>query len=215
MLPHLLIEQSFPTPIAMVVCGLSSDQDILKITDRIQHDNGESVVFQTSSHTIELITFKQRMPLYNGRSVEDCKGWIWRITKDNADDETLELHCSLTDCVEGLTSGSDPGEHLDSIIADNKEWMLHIGTEDGEVMHFRALNDDWMPLRFKDRLGFSESFTHLQLNGMVTPVPELTAGERIHFHYLTAFDKYNEIVLNTWFAVDAFKRQLENWVGVW
>lgn len=215
MLPHLLIERSFPTPVGVVNCGLSSNKNIIKITDNVTYDNGKSIVFQTLAHIIEVITFKSRLPLYNGQSVTDREGWIWRITKNELEKEILELHCLLTDFPTGIQLGGDPGEHLDAISANNNDWMLHIGTEDGEVMHFRALNDDGMPSRFMDSLGFSQSFTSMQLNGMITNVPELIIGEKVHFHYLTAYDKYEERTVNTWLAVDEFKHKLENWIGVW
>jgi len=215
MLDHLLIEQSFPTPIGTVNCGLTCTDSKIAIVGYNTYDNGKSIVYNTASYIIEIITFKQRLPLYNGESVKDCQGWVWRIIKENAKSERIKLHCSLNVSANSVLIGSDSGEHLDAVAASNDKWTVHIGTEDGEVMHARALIDDWMPTRYVDELDFTKSFTSLKLNGFITHVPELTVGERIHFHYLTAYDEFNETKVNTWLAVDEFKRELENWIGVW
>lgn len=216
MLPDLLIEQQFQTPIGVVSCGLNSSNSFIKLIEQRQYDHGNSTVYSTSTHCIELITFKRRLPLFNGEAVEGTMGWIWRITKEQDGAESLRLHCTLSPSDANVELvGSDPGEHLDSALMHNQEWMLHIGTEDGEVMQSRALNEDWMPLRLKGELEFSHSFTEVQANGLITKVPELKQGEGIHFHYLAAYDKQSDVKVNTWFAVDEFKRNLENWVGVW
>ena len=51
--------------------------------------------------------------------------------------------------------------------------------------------------------------------GFETEIPELHVGEQIHIQYLSAYDKKNPESVNTWLAVDEFKRKLENWIGVW
>ncbi|MFC0517600.1 hypothetical protein ACFFGT_25530 [Mucilaginibacter angelicae] len=216
MFNHLLIEQSFPTPIGIVKCGISSTYSTLILMGHNTYENGRSVIYRTLSHIVEVITFKRRLPLYNGESVKDCQGWIWRITKESGEVEHLQLNCLISDiATDVILLGSDPGEHLDSFAANNDSWITHIGSEDGEVMHYRALNDDWMPSRYKDALDFTTSFTSIQSNGLSTLVPDLREGERIHFHYLAAYDEYSEIRVNTWFAVDETKRNLENWIGIW
>jgi len=215
MVNHYLIEQSFTTPIGTVKCGLNSTRPKIEITGRNSYENGTSIVYNTWSHNIELITFKQRLPLYNGETVTDCEGWIWRITKAIDDEETLQLQCLLNGYPTGVELGGDPGENLDSISASNNNWTLHIGSEDGETLESRASKDDWMPHRLIDSLGFSKSFTNVHFNGLITNVPVLIVGERIHFHYLTAYDKAKRDTVNTWLAVDEYKRNLENWIGIW
>jgi hypothetical protein len=146
----------------------------------------------------------------------DCQGWLWRISKEKSANEKIELQCKRTDFPAGIELGGyDCGEHLDAIAFNNNNWKLHIGTEDGEVLQQRALDDDWMPTRYSDELGFYHSFTSIESNGLITKVPELIEGERIHFHYITAYDKYRSDTANTWLAVDESKRRLENWIGIW
>jgi hypothetical protein len=140
MLSNLLIEEIFPTPIGVVSCGLSSSARKIEVIGNKAYDNGKSIEYNTLSHNIELVRFKQRLPLYNGETVTDCQGWVWRISKENTDNESIELYCVLKDNPPGVRlGGSDPGEHLDSIVADSNYWTLHIGTEDGEIMQTRAI----------------------------------------------------------------------------
>lgn len=99
--------------------------------------------------------------------------------------------------------------------ADNNDWTLHIGTEDGEILNSRAENDDWFPSRLKNKVDFYQSISEMKQNGFVTKIPDLNKGEKIHIQYLTAYDKKDEQKVNTWLAVDEFKRKLENWIGIW
>ena len=54
-----------------------------------KYDNGNSEIINTNGHKIELVSFKVRIPLYNGDSLTDSSGWIFRIEKiTEANDET-------------------------------------------------------------------------------------------------------------------------------
>jgi hypothetical protein len=55
----------------------------------------------------------------------------------------------------------------------------------------------------------------MKQNGFLTKIPDLTKGEKIHIQYLKAYDKKDEHKVNTWLAVEEFKRKLENWIGIW
>jgi hypothetical protein len=208
-------ENSFETPLGKVVCGIATPDGHSDAITETTYEHGHSKTFVTRSHNIELITFKRKLPLYNGEMVADSMGWLWRISKCSTHDESIELYCLLTDYKGDTEFGSNPGEHLDAIAINDKDWVLHIGTEDGEIMHARALQEDGMPLRFKDGLSFHLSFHKYHFNGFKTAIPKLNQGEEIHLHYLSAFDKRNRESVNTWLAVDSYKRELENWIGIW
>lgn len=64
-------------------------------------------------------------------------------------------------------------------------------------------------------MDFYQSVTEMKQNGFVTKIPNLNKGEKIHIQYLTAYDKKDDQKVNTWLAVDEFKRKLENWIGIW
>jgi hypothetical protein len=211
----VLRDNLFKTPLGNVTCGMTTSEGYFEITAEASYEHGHSQTISTRSHQIEFITFKLRLPLYNDEMVADSMGWLWRISKYSTSDESIQLYCKLIDYKKSIEAGSQPGEHLDAVAFSDKNWVLHIGTEDGEIMHSRALQEDGMPLRFKEDLSFHSSFHKLERNGFNTPIPKLNQGERIHLHYLSAFDRRKTESVNTWLAVDSFKRELENWIGIW
>ena len=83
-----------------------------------------------------------------------------------------------------------------------------------EVLNSRAENEDDFPLRLANKVNFYESITKLQPNGFKTEIPELEKFEKLHIQYLMAYDKRDTANVNTWLAVDEFKRKLENWIGI-
>jgi hypothetical protein len=211
----VLKEDFFVTPLGTIKCGLSGTEGYVNIIDETNYEHGQSQTIATRSHRIELVTFKRRLPLYNGESVADSMGWLWRIEKISSQFDPIQLFCQLTDYNKNVEFGSSPGEHLDSVEINNDVWVLHIGVEDGEIIQHRASQNDGMPSRLMDSYGFYNSLHQLQREGFVTPIPDLNEGEHIHLHYLTAFDEKNRESVNTWLAVDLFKRDIENWVGIW
>lgn len=160
------------------------------------------------------MSFKIRIPLYNGETVSDSYGWIFRIEKIADTHETIETYCLLDKNIDDIEFDIATGEHLDAIQADSQDWTLHIGTEDGETLNSRAENDDWFLHRLGNKVNFYQSITEMKQNGFVTKIPDLNKDERIHIQYLTAYDKRDEQKVNTWLAVDEFIRNLENWIGM-
>lgn len=207
------IKRAFRTPLGVVRCGLvCNGKD--SFIEMKKYENGSSEIFKTDGHKIEIVSFKIRVPLYNGDTVTDSFGWIFRIEKTNNINETIETYCLLDKISNEINLGPNSGENLDAIEAYNNDWILHIGTEDGEILNSRAENDDWFPTRLINKVDFYQSITEMKQNGFLTKIPELNKGEKIHIQYLTAYDKKGEQKVNTWLAVDEFKRKLENWIVI-
>ena len=160
-----LINIIFKTPIGKVVCGLDSNSLNIKSEKSKIYEHGKSKVFESNDYVIELVEFKIRQPLYNGETIFDTNGWIWRIEKTNGSSCELKLFCELIDFENNLEFDTATGENLDSIEAYNKDWKLHIGTEDGEIMNTRAKLDDWFPNRLKKKVNIYRSITKMNING--------------------------------------------------
>lgn len=207
------IKREFKTPLGVVQCGLICNGIDGSIETK-KYKNGSSEIFNTDGHKIEIVSFKIRVPLYNGDTLTDSFGWIFRIEKTADIDEKVETYCLLDNIKNEIAFNTATGEHLDAIQADSKEWTLHIGTEDGEILNSRAENNDWFPQRIKNKVDFYQTITEMKQNGFVTKIPNLIIGENIHIQYLTAYDKKDEQKTNTWLAVDEFKRNLEYWIGI-
>lgn len=208
------IKREFKTPLGVVRCGLICNRQDIAVETK-NYENGSSEIVKTDGHQIEIVTFKIRVPLFNGDNLTDSYGWIFRIKKTADIDEKLETYCLLEELNNEITFDTASGEHLDAIQAESNEWILHIGTEDGLTLNSRAKNDDWFPPRLINTFDFNQSITEIRQNGFVTKIPNLNKGEKIHIQYLTAFDKKDEQKVNTWLAVDEFKGKLESWIGIW
>jgi hypothetical protein len=209
------IERIFETPLGQVICGLSTDSTNVENIGVKEYENGKSISYRIGGHKVELIEFKIKQPLYNGETVKDSNGWIWRIEKIKESIDNLKLSCVLSNYSDNVDFDTAAGEHLDAIEASNNEWTLHIGTEDGEILNSRAESNDWFPDRLKNKVDFYQSITNMLKGGFETEIPELQIGEQIHIQYLSAYDQTNSESVKTWLAVDEFKRKLENWIGIW
>ena len=132
----------------------------------------------------------------------------------NSENESIEIFCLFEKPIDEVELDTACGESLDAIEVFNENWSLHIGTEDGEVLNYRAKNEDDFPARLENKVDFYNSITKLQEDGVKTTIPKLNKDEIIHLQYLTAYDKRNEEKLNSWLAVDQDKRRLENWIGI-
>ena len=208
-----LIQKIFETEIGQVKCELLSNKSSCNLIGRKKYENGESEEYQTEGHQIELIEFKSKTHQF----VKESKCWIFRISKSNSLIEHLEIRCEIVNQKNDVEFDTSSGEHLDAIEGYNKELQIHIGTEDGEVMHSRAEINDWFPERLKNKVSFYESITtYLKGNtGLETKVPQLMKDEKLHIQYLSAIDTNNDENINCWTAVDELKRNLENWIRIW
>ena len=207
------MEHELQTPLGIIRCGFYNDS-IANSTKKTAYKNGCSESFMTVGHKIEIVSFKIRQPLYNGETVVDTNAWIFRIEKNNDIKEDIETYCLFEKNCDNVEFDISAGEHLDSIQAENKDWTLHIGTEDGEMLNSRAANNDWYPKRLENKVEAYQSITDTRQNGFTTKIPSLNIGEKIHIQYLTAYDKKDNNKVNTWLAVDESIRNLENWIGL-
>lgn len=207
------LEKQFITPLGVVRCGLICNETV-RLIETKKYENGSAEILATNGHFIEVVSFKIRVPLYNGGTLTDSFGWLFRIKKTTDIPNKIETYCLLEKSNDEISFDTATGEHLDAIQADSNEWTLHIGTEDGEVLNSRAENDDWFPERLKNIVDSSKSITEMKLNGFVTRIPDLMNDEKIHIQYLTAYNQKDEQKVNTWLAVDELKENLENWIGI-
>lgn len=173
-----------------------------------------STLIETNGHLIEVIVFNDiKNWTLDTNPIEKSIGWIVRVIKTNHLKEDVSIQCSLIPKDEKTTSDIDTGESLDSLWIENETEVVSIGTEDGEMMKYRAEKGDWMPMRFKEKLGYQSnsefSFTSYLDFGLETNLPKLDNGEKIYFHYLVATNRRkkseynpNEDDISTNLAVD-------------
>jgi hypothetical protein len=203
------------TPLGIVSCGLIGSPLSCEVSDQYNQNNGVSVEMTMPNYKVQLISFKLPWERPESEYITGSLGWLWRIQKLTDTIDQIELYCKLSAKRNaGVNFDSASGESLDAIAAYNEDWILHLGTEDGESLHNRATKNDGIPMRFKDDLDIQQSFTTVKRTGFKTAVPYLNKGENFHIHYLMAYGKRDENNVDTWLAVDVPKRKIENWVGV-
>jgi hypothetical protein len=62
------IKREFQTPLGVVCCGLICNRQDRAI-DTKKYENGSSEIFKTYGHKIEIVSFKIKVPLYNGDTI--------------------------------------------------------------------------------------------------------------------------------------------------
>ena len=211
--PNIILK-TFETPLGTVNCGLAADSTGLNMLGQNSYENGQSAIYATAGHRVELIEFKIREAPADHGSVKDSKGWIWKIKKLNDVSEELTVYCLFENPVVAVEFDAASGERLDAIEVFNDNWRLYIGTEDGEALNSRAENEDEFPARLVNKVDFYNSITKTQQTGFKSVIPALNKNEIIHLQYLSAYQKKIEGNLDAWFAVDQEKRRLDNWIGI-
>lgn len=178
---------SFVTPLGTV----ELDIDFKNQLEYDKHQRGSSKHIQTTSFSIEIISFNNfsLWSEYFRYEVERFYGWIILIIKEKDIIEQIEIACQLKTSNPDIRTSQDGGENLDAVLMENKTHFLSIGTEDGESLKWRSNSNDYMPSRFEKELGYQSekvSFTEYLDFGFKTIVPELRLGEKLYFHYLMA-----------------------------
>jgi hypothetical protein len=79
-IPRTEIKREFKTPLGVIRCGFTCKGRDRAIETK-QYENVSSEIFKTNGHKIEIVSFKIKVPLYNGDSLTDSFGWIFRIEK--------------------------------------------------------------------------------------------------------------------------------------
>ena len=145
--------------------------------------------------------------------IESSKGWRIFIEKKTEKSENLYVICKLKNINPENTWGYDSGENLDAVEIENGKELLHIGTEDGEVMKWRAENNDWFPIRLKNEISIEKPITNYIDLGFESIIPNLEVNEKLYLHFLIATRKKAEMNdnenISTWIAVDNSKKELD------
>lgn len=191
---------------------------LMHSTNQLLQTEVENGVYIMAGHRVQL---KKVIPdfawLPLGMRIESAVAWLFYISKRNTVVEQLSFSIALEAINTTVQCGPTTGQHLIAVELENGLRQMHIGTEDEEVMAYRASTGDAMPKRFGPPLSkYEMEITAITSRGMSTQIPELEEGEKFYFHYIVAenpcrqsVDYPGELDASTWFAVDQSKKQLE------
>ncbi|TGM31586.1 hypothetical protein [Leptospira biflexa] len=199
-----------------IVLSLESDMDF-----KFNWKKSDKKLISSDDFSLLICETKiQNSWLPKDMKVDSSHIWICLITKESNQPNPLKLKIKLVKFNSDTTWDYASGEDLDAIEIQNAKYIGHIGTEDAEAFRKRAEENNDLPLRFGDKLGFSASrdysFTEYIDFGFITNIPELKKGEFIYFHYISAINekKFSEdgiemAGISTWYAVDQNKQKFE------
>ncbi|MDH5732133.1 MAG: hypothetical protein OEZ58_24375, partial [Gammaproteobacteria bacterium] len=138
-----LFQSTLVTDLGEVACSLFSESNRCEI-----EENQASIIVKTSGHICELIELEiDNKWIPKDMSIEQSKGWLWKIRKSKPKPEKLGIECKMNPGCK-VTSERAAGEYLDCIAIESKEKEVLIGTEDPEALLHRSERSDYMPSRF-------------------------------------------------------------------
>jgi hypothetical protein len=166
--------------------------------------NGSLKIFRTPAHLISVYGFCPVKTCKKWLKTEELPKltvfcWLYVIEKVGTEAERLRIRTEFLPLIPVDCGGADGDEAWEGIFFKDAEHILHVGTEDGQGLFYRAMRDEWMPKRFESYFkGESQykgvhsfgrrrnTFTDDAANGFITNVPVLQAGEKICFQHLAA-----------------------------
>lgn len=172
--------------------------------------------FRSSSHDVKLFDIELPNKIYNGDELLSVKAKILQFKKINDHIEKIKISFKLLNDLEAIP---ESGESLESIIFENINYKLSIGTYDSEVMLSQAIRNQSMPKRFvsflkseKDNFADKTFLSYLS-NGFEINFPELENGEEIKIHFIIAEDlNKGENDISTYLAVDIIGPKLKEFL---
>ena len=196
--PHVI------TPLGRVV--MTVDDGVSIVGDREADDarllprGGRVLTYRARAFEADLLLgdISPRLPPH--MHVERCVAGVWRIrTRELL--PSLRFRCSCIELPEDADFDSASGECLDALIWENSDWVMSIGTQDGECLSGRALRGDNMPRALADQLELAT--IEYSSNGLCVPMTNVPANEMVQVHFLVAWAVRSETEnLSTWYAVD-------------
>ncbi|GAB3929404.1 hypothetical protein GCM10028827_23530 [Mucilaginibacter myungsuensis] len=173
------------TPLGEVKCGLNGNPSSCEISEQVKYENGFSTIMVMPNYEVELISFQPPCDRPQSQYVTMSTGWLWRIQKLTDAVDPIELYCRFTPKRnQEIVYDTACVESLDAVEIYDKDWRIHIGTEDGEALHYRALKNDGFPSRLNDIVSVDRSIVIRNQFGFNSFLPHLNKGEHLHMHLL-------------------------------
>ena len=201
-----ILKDTFETNLGVIELSINSEY-------KVQYLVNSNLKVETENHKIEVVVIDlKKLELPKHMKIENSKGWRIYIEKKSEKSEKLNVICKLLNKNAENTWNYDSGENLDAVEIENGKELLHIGTEDGEAMKWRAENNDWFPNRLKNEINLEKPLTNYIDFGFVSKIPNLEINENIYLHFLIATrktEKNDNENISTWIAVDRNKNELD------
>jgi hypothetical protein len=202
-----ILSDTFETNLGEIELSIKSEY-------AIQYSDKDNLKVETENHKIEVLVIDlKELEFTEDMKIENSKGWRIYIEKKSEKSEKLYVTCKLLNRTSENTWCYNSGENLDAVEIENRKELLHIGTEDGELMKCRAENNDWFPIRLKNEISLEKPISKYIDFGFESIIPNLEINEKLYLHFLVATGKKTEKNdnenMSTWIAVDKSKKELD------
>jgi hypothetical protein len=202
-----ILSDTFETNLGEIELSIKSEY-------AIQYSDKDNLKVETENHKIEVLVIDlKELEFTEDMKIENSKGWRIYIEKKSEKSEKLYDTCKLLNRTSENTWCYNSGENLDAVEIENRKELLHIGTEDGELMKCRAENNDWFPIRLKNEISLEKPISKYIDFGFESIIPNLEINEKLYLHFLVATGKKTEKNdnenMSTWIAVDKSKKELD------
>ncbi len=203
----MILSDTFETNLGEIELSIKSEY-------AIQYSDKDNLKVETENHKIEVLVIDlKELEFTEDMKIENSKGWRIYIEKKSDKSEKLYVTCKLLNRTSENTWCYNSGENLDAVEIENRKELLHIGTEDGELMKCRAENNDWFPIRLKNEISLEKPISKYIDFGFESIIPNLEINEKLYLHFLVATGKKTEKNdnenMSTWIAVDKSKKELD------
>ncbi len=203
----MILSDTFETNLGEIELSIKSEY-------AIQYSDKDNLKVETENHKIEVLVIDlKELEFTEEMKIENSKGWRIYIEKKSDKSEKLYVTCKLLNRTSENTWCYNSGENLDAVEIENRKELLHIGTEDGELMKWRAENNDWFPIRLKNEISLEKPISKYIDFGFESIIPNLEINEKLYLHFLVATRKKTEKNdnenMSTWIAVDKSKKELD------
>jgi len=163
--------------------------------------------WENDSFEVELLVNEPEIRLAEHMEVEKCIAAIWRFRlKSNISKLLIEAKF-LNEDLKFDSYGLEPGEDLYSIGFETKNYNLHIGTQDEEVLVYRKEVRDYFPIQIPNDDQYYSPFVNND-KGIGILLDKVEEGEICQVHFVISWAKYKEWDRSTWFAVDSKTKEL-------
>ncbi|KNY25922.1 hypothetical protein [Pseudobacteroides cellulosolvens] len=195
------------TPLGKVCFSLKLGKtDLADFTSAFTNKKGDYVFgWYSDSFDVELLICSPKLHLADNMHVEGCRAAIYRILLH---DKELACEFSANWCSDYLWTdgGPDSGEHLEAQTCENDYYVVSIGTQDGEMLHSRAMNNEMMPAILNSSVD-PLALVECSSTGLLVPIERVFLNQVCQVHFVVAWTPKKPDDVSTWYAVDMSHRE--------
>lgn len=158
----------------------------------------------------ELVICKPKLDFASQQAVEECWGAVFRIKPHrNHSVDTCRFSACWQEGHRWEDYGFNTGEDLEAIEYENKNYRLHLGTQDIPLLMARRDQGDMIPKSLIlntdcEKYGFITSSDQ----GIEVPMTTMDSKETCQIHFVIAWNRKIEEDVSTWLAVDLTSKQI-------